>query len=113
MRRAAACVLVALLAVSGGARAQDVRATGDYLKLFDRDGDARISLAEYLAWMSRGFEAMDRDRDGVLSREELPGGRGRPISREEHQARLRDRFGKQDADHDGFIDARELAAPPR
>ncbi len=112
MRPAAPLVLAALVLI-GAVQAQGLRTTSDYLKLIDRDGDARVSPAEYVAWMSRGFEAMDRDRDGMLSRDELPGGRGRPIGREEHHARLLERFHRQDADRDGYLDAKELAAPPR
>ena len=113
MRRAAPWVLLAVLASAGAARAQDLRTAADYLKRIDQDGDARVSPVEYVAWMSRGFEAMDRDRDGMLTREELPGRRGGPIRRDEHRAGLLERFHKQDADRDGFIDAGELAAPPR
>ena len=112
MRPAAPLVLAALVLI-GAVQARGLRTTVDYLKLIDRDGDARVSPAEYLAWMSRGFEVMDRDRNGLLSRDELPGGRGRPIDREEHRAQLRERFRKQDADRDGYLDAGELAAPPR
>ena len=52
-------------------------------------------------------------RDGVLSPAEQPGGRGAPIAREQHRARLADAFRRQDANHDGFLVAKELAAPPR
>ena len=56
---------------------------------------------------------MDRDGDGVLSPAEQPGGKGPALSRNGHLARLAERFGRQDADGDGFLDARELSAPPR
>jgi hypothetical protein len=56
---------------------------------------------------------MDRDRDGVLSAAEQPGGKGQPLTREQHRARLAERFGKQDANRDGYLSARELAAPPQ
>lgn len=90
-----------------------VSATGDYLARMDTDLDGRVSLAEYQAWMSYAFDGMDRNRDGVLSVEELPGGRGKPITRAAHLAQLADRFKRQDADGDGFLSAKELAAPPR
>ena len=88
-------------------------AVTDYLARMDTDGDRRVSLAEYVAWMSYGFDAMDRDGDGVLQAAEQPGGRGQPITRAEHRARLAERFRRQDADGDGHLSARELAAPPR
>lgn len=90
-----------------------VNATSDYLARMDTDGDGRVSLLEYQDWLSYGFDAMDRDRNGVLTADELPGGKGKPISRAEHRARLAKRFGKQDANQDGFLGAKELAAPPR
>ena len=90
-----------------------VTATGDYLARMDTDRDGRVSLAEYQAWMSYAFDGMDRNRDGVLSPAEQPGGRGTPLTIAEHRARIAERFGKQDANRDGFLDARELAAPPR
>ena len=46
-------------------------------------------------------------------RTELPGGKGPAITREMHRARLAERFRRQDANGDGYLDARELAAPPR
>ncbi|MGY1408413.1 hypothetical protein ACW5EG_02335 [Luteimonas sp. A611] len=90
-----------------------VRQTGEYLAKMDADGDGRVSLSEYQAWMSYAFDGMDRNGDGVLDAGEQPGGKGAPLSRGQHLARLAERFGKQDVDRDGFLDARELAAPPR
>ena len=90
-----------------------VNATGEYLARMDTDRDGRVSLAEYQAWMSYAFDGMDRNRDGMLSVDELPGGRGKPITREAHLAQLAARFTRQDADGDGFLSAKELAAPPR
>jgi Ca2+-binding EF-hand superfamily protein len=43
----------------------------------------------------------------------LPGGRGAPLTRDAHRARLAAAFARQDRDNDGFLDATELAAPPR
>ncbi|MBY8821008.1 EF-hand domain-containing protein [Sphingomonas colocasiae] len=37
----------------------------------DRDGDDKVSPAEFRAEFSRRFDAMDKDRDGVLVRSEL------------------------------------------
>ena len=90
-----------------------VVATADYLARMDSDGDGRVSLAEYQAWMSYAFDGMDRDGDGVLATHELPGGKGPPLARAVHLARLAERFRKQDANGDGWLDAQELAAPPR
>ncbi|MFC0676288.1 EF-hand domain-containing protein [Lysobacter korlensis] len=90
-----------------------VRATSDYLMRMDADHDGRVSLPEYQAWLSYGFERMDRNGDGVLSTSELPGGRGRPVRLDAHRAALAEAFARQDRNRDGSLDARELAAPPR
>lgn len=85
----------------------------EYLKRMDTNRDGRVAPDEYIAWMSYGFEAMDRNRDGVLQAAEQPGGRGKPLARAEHRANLTERFRRQDVDHDGYLSAKELAAPPR
>ena len=90
-----------------------VETTSSYLQRMDTDGDGRVSLAEYQVWMAYGFEQMDRNGDGVLSADELPGGRGKPITRATHLEQIAQRFARQDANGDGFLSARELAAPPR
>lgn len=105
------CVLFVCGIVS--AQAQTVDSTASYLQRMDRDGDGRVSLDEYLAWMSYAFDARDLDHDGVLSPAELPGGRGPPITRAQHLATLTARFRKQDTNGDGYLSARELAAPPQ
>ena len=84
-----------------------------YLAQMDRDGNGRVSLSEYQDWLSYAFDALDRDRDGVLSAAEQPGARGKPLSRVVHRERLAERFRKQDANRDGSLSARELAAPPQ
>lgn len=100
------------LAMAAPVRGQ-VMATGDYIARMDADGDGRVSLAEYLDWMGYAFHAMDRNGDGVLTPDEVPGGRGPALSLEGHRERLAATFARQDVNRDGFLDARELAAPPR
>lgn len=107
-----ACVLGFFMACAGPAATQ-VRASADYLARMDADRDGRISLVEYQDWLSYAFDRMDRDHDGVLSKAELPGGRGRPVTRAEHRQRLAIAFRRQDRNGDGVLDIRELAAPPR
>ncbi len=110
MKHLAALVLLSLAPL--GAPAQ-VDATGDYLSRMDTDGDGRVSLAEYQDWMSYAFDAMDRNGDGVLTADELPGGKGKPVTREGYRARIAATFNKQDVNRDGTLSARELAAPPQ
>ena len=93
--------------------AAQVTRTSDYLARMDADGDGKVSLAEYQIWISYAFDAMDRNRDGVLTPDEQPGGRGKPLARADHQKLLAERFRKQDLNHDGFLSAKELAAPPQ
>ena len=90
-----------------------VNATSEYLARMDTDADGRVSLLEFQDWMTYAFDARDGDKDGVLSSAEQPGGKGQPITREQHRVRLAAAFTRQDANHDGFLNARELAAPPR
>jgi hypothetical protein len=109
-RRCALLLLACALPLAGAAQ---VRSSADYLRQMDADGDGRVSLAEYQDWLSYAFDAMDRDRDGVLSAAEQPGARGAALTRAEHRARLALRFARQDANRDGYLSARELAAPPQ
>lgn len=90
-----------------------VQRSADYLAKMDRNGDGKVALDEYLAWMGYAFERMDRNHDGVLSADEQPGGKGKPITLEAHRMQLSERFRKQDLNHDGTLSARELAAPPQ
>lgn len=106
---AASSFLLAGAAVVAG----PVTSSGDYLARMDTDGDRRVSLPEFQAWMGYAFERMDRDGDGIVASAELPGGRGKAVSLAEHRALLATRFAKQDVNRDGRLDARELAAPPQ
>jgi Ca2+-binding EF-hand superfamily protein len=99
-----------LAAVSAIAQVQD---TSEYLQRMDTDGDGRVSPDEYLQWMLYAFDRMDRNGDGVLEAAEQPGGRGKPIMREEQRQVILARFARQDANGDGYLSARELMAPPR
>lgn len=118
MQRLAACLFACSLSSMTNAQSlpgagHQVQGTGDYVAKMDADRDGRVSLAEYQDWLGYAFHGMDRDRDGVLSAAEQPGGRGKPLGLAEHRARIADRFAKQDANRDGFLSARELAAPPQ
>ncbi|WP_430544317.1 calcium-dependent protein kinase 21 [Xanthomonas nasturtii] len=104
-----ACIVCAC-AYAAHAQVQDSQ---DYLKRMDTDGDGRVSRDEYLDWMSYAFDQRDVDHDGVLQGDELPGRRGKPITRAAHRATLIERFARQDANGDGTLSARELLAPPR
>lgn len=87
--------------------------SGDYLLRMDVDRDGKVALIEYQDWLSYAFDGMDRNRDGTLMPDEQPGGRGQMLTRDAHRARLAERFRRQDVDRSGFLDAKELAAPPQ
>lgn len=110
---AAALLLASALCGPMGPAQAQVRGTGDYLTRMDADGNGKVSLPEYQDWLSYAFDNMDRNRDGLLAPEEQPGGRGKPITRDEHRTRLADTFKRQDRNRDGALDAKELAAPPQ
>ena len=78
----------------------------------DSNGDGKISEAKYVEYMSRSFLRMDTNGDGILESNELPGGRGRPVSLREFQENLRRQFHRLDRNHDRFLNAKELAQPP-
>ncbi len=105
-------IVIAILGLPLLAHAQ-MRASSDYLQRMDSSRDGRVSLAEYQAWMGYAFERMDRNRDGMLTATELPGGRGKPVSLSAHRESLAAAFRRQDRSRDGVLDARELAAPPQ
>ena len=106
-------LLVPLLCLLPLVASAQVTATATYLQRMDSDGDGKVSEAEYVQWMLYAFDHMDRNGDGVLTAEELPGSKGRPITREQQRQVIVQRFHKQDANGDGYLDARELSAPPR
>lgn len=110
MRAALACALLALPLL---ASAQDYpRTPAEYLARMDANHDGKISEAEYVTYMSAGFQRMDANGDGIIEPEELPGGHGKPITLATFQANLRRQFHRLDRNGDGFLDARELASPP-
>ena len=115
MPRVAVAVLACALPAMASAQVQrtDAASIENYLSKMDADRDGRVSLVEYQDWLGYAFDGMDRDRDGVLATHEQPGGKGAPITREQHRARLAERFRKQDVNRDGFLDAKELSAPPQ
>lgn len=94
------------------------RSPTELLQWMDSDGDGRVGLQEYQYYLSRGFRTLDRNGDGMVDSSELPagvhsGGRRKAVDLTRHERSLAQAFARQDVDHDGFLDAAELAAPPR
>jgi len=107
----AAAVLAAALppCVAAG---EPPHSTRDYLMRMDGDHDGRVSRDEFVAWMVQTFDGIDTDHDHVLSGSELPEG-SRAVTRVDYVKSLEATFARQDRNHDGYLDTRELAAPPR
>ena len=89
----------------------------------DANGDGVVTRAEAAAAADARFTALDRNRDGKLSADEMPGRRwkrddstprpdaGRPdITREAFRARALERFDRMDANRDGRVDKSEREA---
>jgi len=104
----------ALLLGLGLSVAASAQSTPDgLLQAMDSNGDGRVSEAEYVAYMSQGFYRLDRNHDGVLEADELPGGRGKPVTLKAWQDDLRREFHRLDRNHHGYLSRQELLQPPR
>ena len=115
LRATAIALGASLLCLAAGSIAQAPRDTRDYLRQFDADDDGRVSLREYQNYLTRGFVQMDRNADGILTADELPSGtraRKQPTL-DRRQRELSAAFDRQDLNNDGYLDAREMAAPPQ
>ena len=104
-----------LLMFAATAAAQDFpRTPAEYLKRMDANGDGKVSQAEYVDYMSEGFRRMDINGDGVLDGSDMPqGSHARRTTIEDFQRNLILQFHKLDRNHDGYLNARELAQPPQ
>ena len=107
------CVLLAGGCVSVWAQSTPA----EYLSAMDADRDGRVSLTEYQDWLSTAFREMDRNGNGVIDLNEFDPAvvtaHTRPLSLTQHRRNLETRFHLQDIDRDGYLNARELGAPPR
>ena len=84
----------------------------------DANGDGLIDRQEAAAHslLAQRFDALDKNKDGKLSKHELPFGKGRDGRREAHRSGPRGDgggFGKLDADKDGRISRAEAAGKPQ
>jgi hypothetical protein len=89
--------------------------TKSLLQRMDRDMDGKISFEEYRNAMLRRFEASDQDSNGVLEGSEYPsqwlsGATAGKVSWSDFAASLQSVFDRFDGDHDGQLDAAEIAA---
>src|SRR5262245_28745045 len=110
-------VLAATLACATAAAHADTAATtSEYLRDMDRNGDGKVSLGEYQDYMLAGFREMDRNRNDILDLDEFPEGtvgpNTAPVTLKSRLRNLKAAFGRQDRNHDGVLDAKELGQPP-
>ncbi|MCB1554345.1 MAG: EF-hand domain-containing protein [Xanthomonadales bacterium] len=112
--RVAALIGGALIATAPAWAAGDQTARLAYFEGFDRNGDRRVSVEEYTAYFTAGFDTLDRNADGRLDLDELPAGRGRSPTRERaaHARAVRNTFHRLDRNQDGWLSMEELTAPP-
>jgi Ca2+-binding EF-hand superfamily protein len=108
-------LLAALALLASAACAQDFpRTPKEYLQRMDSNGDGKVDETEYVRYMSQGFLRMDVNGDGVIDANDGPMRPGaRPIRLDEFQRNLIHQFHKLDTNHDGYLNARELAQPPQ
>ena len=74
----------------------------------DKDGDAALSMDEFLADAGQRFEHYDRDKDGVVLRADVE--RAADEAARRIKARLLARFAKEDKDGDGRLTRAEADA---
>ncbi|QDE41059.1 hypothetical protein FIV34_18545 [Luteibacter pinisoli] len=115
MNRLRYALLGTLLMVATPALAQDFpRTPKEYLQRMDANGDGKVDEAEYVRYMSQGFLRMDINGDGVIDANDGPMRPGaKPIHLDTFQRSLIQQFHKLDTNHDGFLNAKELAQPPQ
>lgn len=95
-----------LLLIAGAASAQDARPG---LMRADKDGDSRLSKAEFVDARIAPLIAMDADRDGAVTAAERTAARQARVA-----AAATRRFDRLDADKDGVVSRAEFeAAAPR
>jgi Ca2+-binding EF-hand superfamily protein len=109
LARIAAAGLAGGVLVSGAL----AQTSADFVARMDSDGDRRVSLPEYQEHLSYAFRRMDADGNGVLEPGEQLVPNARRLTLAEHHANLAAMFQRQDTNHDRYLSASELAAPPR
>ena len=110
-------LLAAITATSGFALACPGHEGGK--KSADANSDGKVTLQEAQAKAKTRFDAVDKNKDGVLSKDELEGRAGRmlhadankdgAVTAAESQAQVQVWFQKMDTNKDGALSGDELA----
>jgi len=105
-----------------------VNGTSSLFKKFDANNDGKVTLNEFMMWREVQFNNFDADKDGSLSRLEVSAGKSKfarllgqnfdlidtnqdqKLSRDEYREASRRRFLMMDANRDGNLTQKELAA---
>lgn len=105
-------LLLAAVAAVGGE--EEVLSGGGALKTLDKDGDGRVSRAEATSAATdranKRFDAIDADKDGYLTQEEVDNARVKAKSDMKRAAEHR--LGQADTDGDGAISREEAKSLP-
>ena len=88
-------VFAAVTALTGAALAHG--AGGRMFEKMDTNNDGKVTLAEAQAGAQARFTALDKNKDGAISQDELEGGKGRMLKH-------------ADANNDGKVTLAELQA---
>lgn len=106
--------LVLFLAAAVTAGAEEEVWSGGALKALDKDGDGRVSRAEATSAATdranKRFDAIDADKDGYLTQEEVDNARVKAKSDMKRAAEQR--LGQADTDGDGAISREEAKSLP-
>lgn len=103
--------------------AQPCPCGGGGFRRADLNNDGKVTLDEALAHGKQMFEFHDRNKDGVITRDEVPvwadhfaqadANNDGKVTYVEHEAMLRARFTLMDKNRDGVLSGDELARGPR
>jgi Ca2+-binding EF-hand superfamily protein len=88
----------------------------------DLNNDGKVTLDEAIAHGKQRFQEMDKNKDGAVTKDELPG-RGRffdqadankdgKVTYAEHEAMLKKRFADRDTNKDGVLTGDEIRRGP-
>jgi len=85
---------------------------GMMIDKLDANHDGVVSKAEFNHFNARRFKALDTNKDGKLTPQELQGGKSAATGHSDGTTHLDQRFNAADANHDGGLDREEARDMP-